>query len=244
MKHPFQWEVPCDEKKIQETIAVSKAAFLAGESEQSVSHLEFLYQQRTYIQKRWWVLQGLLLILACILLHSAETDFTLRRTLGLTGPLFAILILPEVWKNRSFEALEVEGTTFYTLRSIYAARLTLFAGVDLALLSAFFAGASFLTKLTLWQMLTQLVLPLNVTCCICFATLYSRRIHSQPIALMLCVLWSAVWSMVILDDAVFRAISVPMWIAMLAASVFCMGYILCRGQTRRQNTWEGKPIWI
>lgn len=244
MKHSLHWEIPCDEEKIRETISVSKAAFLAGESEQTVSHLEFLYQQGKYIQKRWWLLQGLLLALACVLLHWGETDFTLRRILGLTGPLFVILILPEVWKNRSFDALEVEGTTFYTLRSIYAARLTLFAGVDLVLLSAFFAGASFLAKVTLWEMLTQLVLPLNVTCCICFGTLYSRRIHSEPLALLLCFLWSGVWSMVILDDTVFQAISVPVWIAMLAASVFCMGYILCRGQNQRRNTWEVKPTWI
>ena len=89
------------------------------------------------------------------MINNSETDFTVRRILGLTGPLFVILIYPEIWKNRSYDALEIECTTFYTLRSIYAARLTLFAWVDMALLSAFYAVATLLSRMTLWEMLTQ-----------------------------------------------------------------------------------------
>lgn len=244
MKELFRFDVICNESKVQKTIDVSKKAFLAGESERTVSHMEFLYQQSKYIKKRWWLMQGLLLAFVCFLLHNAETDFITRRILGLTGPLFVILIYPEIWKNRSFDALEVECTTFYTLRSIYAARLTLFAGVDVALLSAFYAGASLLTRMTLWEMLTQFLLPFNLTCCICFRTLYSKRINSQALSLLLCVLWAGVWSMLILNDAVFLAISVPVWVSLLAASVFFMGYTIYRGQREWQSILEVKPLWI
>ena len=64
MKKKFRPEVDCDETRILETIAASKAAFLAGEAERPVSRLEFLYLQSRYVQKRWWLLQGLLLTLA------------------------------------------------------------------------------------------------------------------------------------------------------------------------------------
>lgn len=244
MRELFRFDAVCDESKIQETIAVSKNAFLAEESEQTVSHMEFLYQQSKYIKKRWWLMQGLLLAFVCFLLHNTETDFIVRRILGLTGPLFVILIYPEIWKNRSFDALEVECTTFFTLRSIYAARLTLFAGVDVALLSVFYAGASLLTQITLWEMLTQFLLPFNVTCCICLRTLYSKRISSQALSLFLCTLWAGVWSLFILNDAVFHAISVPVWVSLLAVSVFFMGYTLYRGQREWQNILEVKPLWI
>ncbi|MGM9588718.1 MAG: hypothetical protein ACI3V0_00900 [Faecousia sp.] len=244
MKELFRFDVICDESKIQKTIAVSKEAFLAAESEQTVSHMEFLYQQSKYIKKRWWLMQGLLLACVCFLLLGAETDFIVRRILGLAGPLFVILIYPEIWKNRSFDALEIECTTFYTLRSIYAARLTLFAGVDVAMLSAFYAGASLLTRMTLWEMLTQFLLPFNVTCCICFRTLYSKRINSQALSLFLCTLWAGIWSLFVLNDAVFHAISVPAWVFLLAASVFFMGYTLYRGQREWQNIMEVKPLWI
>ena len=244
MKELFRFDVICDESKIQKTIAVSREAFLAGESGQTVSHIEFLYQQSKFIKKRWWLMQGLLLAFVCFLLNNSETDFTVRRILGLTGPLFVILIYPEIWKNRSCDALEIECTTFYTLRSIYAARLTLFAGVDVAMLSAFYGVASALTRLTLWEMLTQFLLPFNVTCCICFGTLYSKRVCSQTLSLFLCILWAAGWSLFVLNDAVFHAISVPAWVTLLAVSVLFLGYTLYRGQRNWQRILEVKPLWI
>ena len=244
MKGFFSFDVHCEESKIQETIDASRKAFLAGESDRTVSHLEFLYQQCRYIKKRWWLMQGLLLACVCLLLVCSDTDVLARRVLGLTGPLFIILIYPEIWKNRSFGTVEVECTTLYTLRAIYAARLTLFAGVDVALLSLFYGVASALTRLTLWEMLTQFLLPFNVTCCICFGTLYSKRVCSQTLSLFLCILWAAGWSLFVLNDTVFRAISVPAWAALLAASVLFLGYTLYRGQRNWQRILEVKPLWI
>ena len=243
MKEIFRFDMTCEESKIQRTIDASKEAFFAGEAERSVSRTEFLYQQSRFIKKRWWLMQGLLLAFVCILLLGTQTDSVERRILGISGPLFAILIYPEIWKNRSYGALEVECSTFYTLRSIYAARMTLFAMVDVALLSAFYAVASLLARITLWDILTQFLIPFNVTCCICFGTLYSKRIHSQTFSLLLCVLWAGVWSMLILNDAVFSAISVPVWEALLAASSFFAGFSLYRGQRNWQNILEVKPLW-
>ena len=42
-------DVPVSEEKLLETIAVSKSAFLFGESEQTVSRLDFLFLQSCYI---------------------------------------------------------------------------------------------------------------------------------------------------------------------------------------------------
>lgn len=50
MKALFRFDVICDESKIQKTIAVSKEAFLSEESEQTISHIEFLYQQCKFIK--------------------------------------------------------------------------------------------------------------------------------------------------------------------------------------------------
>ena len=134
----IQYDILINEENVLETIAVSKSAFFSAESERKVSYMEFLFLQSKLIQKRWWVLQGLLLIAVCLLFFRMETDYQIRRALGLAGPLFVLLVLPELWKNRNFDAMEVECTTYYTIRSIYAARLTIFACVDILLLSVFF----------------------------------------------------------------------------------------------------------
>ena len=244
MRSDFNYEIPIKEEKVMQTIAVSKSAFLSGELEQTVSPKEFLFLQGKLIQKRWWLLQGLLLAIVCLFLQQVEADYLIRRALGLAGPLFVILILPELWKNRNFDAMEVESTTFYTIRSIYAARLTLFAVVDLLLLSVFFAVASMVARISLWEMLIQFILPFNVTCCICFRTLYAKRIRSEALAMLLCILWTGVWAMLILSDAVYSMISVPVWIASLSASILGICYTLCQGKEKWQQTLEVKPLWI
>ena len=244
MRRKFTCHIPVSEEKVMETIAVSKAAYLSGESERTLSHGEFLLLQCKLIQKRWWFLQGLLLAFVCLFLCHMETDYLIRRALGLAGPLFVILILPELWKNRSSDAMEVECTTYYTIRSIYAARLTLFAGVDFLLLSAFFTAASLMARITLWEMMIQFILPFNVTCCICFRTLYAKRIRSEALAMLLCILWTSFWAMLIMSNAVYSLISVPIWIAALAASVVGMCCTLCRGKEKWQQTLEVKPLWI
>lgn len=241
MNQPFLFEDEYDEEKLRQTIAVSKRAFLEGEGERPLSRLEFLCQQSRYVKKRWWLLQGLLLTAVCLLLSRTETDYGIRRCLGLAGPLLAVLVLPELWKNRGCNAMEVECTTLFSLRAIYAARLVLFAGVDLLLLSAFFAGAAVLTRVTVWEMLTQFLLPFNVTCDICLVTLYSRKIRSQTLSMVLCLTWAALWLLVVKNDMLFSAISAPVWASALAASFLFLGGILVRGQ-RKWKT-EVVPVW-
>lgn len=241
MKQSFLFDDGYDEEKLQKTIAISKRAFLEGEQERPVSRLEFLLEQSRYVKKTWWLLQGALLAAVCLLLADTEADYAIRRCLGLAGPLLAVLVLPELWKNRSADATEVECTTLYTLRSIYAARLTLFAGMDLLLLSVFFAGASVLTRVTVWEMLIQFLLPFNVTSVICLATLYSRKIQSETISMVLCLLWAAVWLLVMEQNEIYNTISAPLWVLALAASFCGLGWVILRGQ--RKLNLEAKPVW-
>ena len=230
MKSEFNYDIPINEDKVMETIAVSEAAFLSAEAKRSLSHLEFLAAQSRLIKKRWWLLQGLLLALVYLFLQQTEADYLTRRALGLAGPLFVILILPELWKNRNFDAMEVECTTYYTIRSIYAARLTLFAGVDLLLLTAFFIGASFFARVTVMELLIQFLLPFNVACGICFQTLYGGRNNSEAFSILLCSVWTGLWILVVLNDAVYNAISVPVWMFLLTLSFVFMGFSLRKGQ--------------
>lgn len=243
MKKRFLNDIPLDEAKLQKTIELSKAAFVSGESEGSVSHVEFLYQQSRYIKKHWWLMQAVLLLALCLLLQMSGSDLYTRRSLGIAAPLFVILVLPELWKNRNTDAMEIEGTTFYTIRQIYAARLTLFAGVDLILLSLFFVGASALARVTVWELMIQFVLPFNVACCLCFHGLYNNRTGSEPFSILLCSVWTGLWVLIVLRDAVYDRISVPVWITLLAASFAYLGFSILRGQKEYRKTWEAKAAW-
>ncbi len=239
----YDLNIPCDESKIQETIAISKEAFLAGQVAQSLSYGEFLYQQSRYIKKYWWLLQGALLFLVCLLLHKTESSMEMRRSLGVAAPLFVILLLPELWKNRGNNATEIEGTTFYTLRQVYAARFVLFAGVDLLLLTIFFCGAAYFVQISFWDMLIQFLLPCNVACCICLRSFYGGRIHSEPLCILLCSLWCGLWMAIVSNERIYGSISLPLWGGMLAMSFACLVYCVGRGQTTIFMNWEANASW-
>lgn len=235
--------IPCDEEKITRTIRLSREAFYQSEAATPLSRFDFLVQQARYIGKRWWLLQGLFLALVLLLLSASETPMYLQKCLGLAAPLFAVLALPELWKNRNCGAMEVECTVYYSLRQIYAARLTLFMGADLLMISLFLLGVSCLEEVTLWELLISFVLPFNVSCCICFFCLYSPKASSQLLSILLCMMWTLLWSQVVLTERIFQAISPLVWAGMLTLSCLFLLYSVTRGQRNIKQIWETKPLW-
>ena len=162
------------DEKLQQTIIKSKEAYWDGEIERNMSWLEFLYQQASYIQKHWWFAQGAVLLILWMTMFLSDSSIYTRRCMGILAPSFVILILPELWKNRSNGAMEVEGATFFSIKNIYAARMLLFGMVDVCLLSVFLITSTFVLQIAFMDILIQFILPMNVTCCICFRLLCSK----------------------------------------------------------------------
>ncbi len=230
------------ESGLWETVRRSKSAFYESQTKELLSGAEFVYQQSRYIHKFWWVLQGGVLIALWLLLELAESGEYQRKCMGIGAPLFALLLLPELWKNRNANALEIEGTSYYSLRQIYAARMVLFAFVDFILLGSF-CGVEILTgKLAVEELMIQFFLPCVVTCCICFHTLYSFRDSSQVFAMLLCILWCMLWTRFVLQEKVYRAVSMPIWIIVTVAAVLYLGYCIERGQRNCMKMWEEKVM--
>ena len=95
------------EEAVQATVRAATQAFRQREASRPLSQLEFLRQQAQFLHKRWWLLQGAVLVLLWWLLQSAGTAYEVQRAMGTLAPLFVVLVLPELWKNRSSGALEI-----------------------------------------------------------------------------------------------------------------------------------------
>ncbi|MCI8613890.1 MAG: hypothetical protein HFJ01_02080 [Lachnospiraceae bacterium] len=223
-------------------ILKSKAAFYEGEERDTLTAAEFLYWQGGYIRKYWWALQGGVLLILWISLKLTGSGFYVRRAMGVAASLFAAMLLPELWKNRSGGAVEVECAAFYSLRQIYAARMLLFAIVDFLLLCCFSLTVVLSGRMLVWELTVQFFLPYMVTCCICFRTLYSQAV-SEPFALALCMVWCGVWNLLVLSEKVYKAVSAPVWAAMLGISLAYLGYSVYKGQKNYKEMWEVKPLW-
>lgn len=231
------------ERALQKTIQTSRAAFYESEAEGSLSVLEFLYQQGRYIQKRWWFMQALLLLILWGMLSLMGDAWYVKRLMGTAASLFAVLILPELWKNRNADAVEIECAAYFSLRQVYAARILLFALVDLLLLGSFTVGAVASGRFAVWDMVIQFFLPYLITCCICFRCLYSKKAGAEIFAVFLCIVWSGVWTQIMLHEKVYAAISLPMWYALLAAAAGYLFYCIYRGQKNCRELWEVRLLW-
>ncbi len=110
-------QVEASEEKIQETICKSKNAFFMAEQERMLSYHDFLWTQLRVIQKRWWVLQFMILVALWIALSSIHDEIYLKRSMGVVATLFVILIIPELWKNRSCECMEIEAASYLFIKT-------------------------------------------------------------------------------------------------------------------------------
>lgn len=229
-----------DEKKLQQTIIKSKEAYWDGEIERNMSWLEFLYQQASYIQKHWWFAQGAVLLILWMTMFLSDSSIYTRRCMGILAPSFVILILPELWKNRSNGAMEVEGATFFSIKNIYAARMLLFGMVDVCLLSVFLITSTFVLQIAFMDILIQFILPMNVTCCICFRLLCSKGDDYVSSTLFSCLIWIAVWTLVVLKDSIYEHISTSIWCGMMILSVLYLCYSIWRVWKGSERYYESK----
>ena len=226
----FAQEKCINEKKEEQTIKICQSILteqtLKKQSSRA-SYFEFLYEQSKFIKKRWWLLQGAVLLFLWIWLGRCTTDLKdTMRLLGIFATLFVILIVPEIWKNRRNGAIEIEQASYYTLRQICAARTLMFAAADFVIVMIFLVAAYSATSIALSDLIINFLLPVNFSCCICFRLLYSRWEKSEYVAVLLCLVWGLVWTMIVANDVIYQKIATPICGAMLILTfsylIFCV----------------------
>lgn len=224
-----------NESKIKDTIVSACGIFYEEAERRSVHYFDFLYDQTRYISKRWWGLQLLILLLTGWFVREVEDARLIQRMFGIAAPLFVIMIIPELWKNRSSHSMEVEDAACFSIRQIYSARLLAFAVVDGVFLSLFTVVLSVTGKVIVGEMIVQFFLPMTVTCCICFRSLCGRHAVSEYAACFLSLLWIVVWTQIVLNDSVYRLVSGPAWAGICCMAAAYLTYTVKR--MFRKSSW-------
>lgn len=237
-KYKDQIQIKYDAQHLQQTIVKSREAFYTREKEKLLTYREFLWLQLKLTQKRWWLLQMLILFMLWAVLPTEQDTLFTQRSMGVTASLFVILIIPELWKNRSSLSMEIEGASYYSLRQIYAARMLIFGSVDVLLITIFCGIVSAELHVTLMDLLVQFVLPMAVTACICFGILCSKRYFHETVAVILCILWSALWMFLILNEGIYAMIKLPVWMILLGLAVIFLSGAVYRTVSCCSQCWE------
>lgn len=236
-------EIVAREGKIQETIEISKEKFYFAEAEKTLSYHSFLFTQFRLIKKRWWLFQILILIGLWRVVPLADDALYAYRSMGVAATLFIILIIPELWKNRTNQCMEIESATYYSLKQVYSARMLLFGIVDVSIVTLFCAVVSVSLKLTLTDLLIQFLFPMVVTACICFGILCNKQALNETIAVGMCIIWSALWWFILLDEQVYTAITIPVWITLFGIALIFMIFNGYQSIRQCSRIWEGNSIW-
>ena len=168
-------------------------------------------------------------------------NLLIARSLGLTASLFVILLIPELAKNRTYQCMEIESTTHYTLRHIYAARMFLTGLVDITILTVFCGAVSHTLSLSFVTLLTQFLFPLTVTACLCFAALSNARSNSSLAAIGACLFWSGLWALLLFSDRLYEAIATPVWLALFGLSMVFLAFTIIHWIKRSTKLWEVNP---
>ena len=227
-----------DEQRIEETIKMSIDAFCSVEQERLLTYWGFLWGQFKLIRKRWWFFQFLILFGLWVSMPSLQSGQSMQRIMGIMASLFVILIIPELWKNQTYHSMEIEGTSYYSLRQIYAARMLLFGVVDIGLITLFCGCSSVIWNVTFSQLVVQFVLPMVVTACICFRILCSKYPYGEIFAVTMCILWSAVWVLVVLNEMIYALVAFPLWLAILGIALVFLVFTIYRTIYGCNNYWE------
>ena len=70
--------------------------------------------------------------------------------------------------------------------------------------------------------------PLSITACICFGILCSKYCFSETAAIILCIIWSAVWLFIILNESLYKIVAVPIWFTLLGFAILFLVFAVCR----------------
>ena len=223
------------EQSVQKVIKQSQDV-IVSEGNSRMSYFEFLYEQSGFIKKRWWGLQGIVLLVLWLLLRGGGTEY-MERFIGILATAFSILIIPEIWKSRKCLAVEIEKTSFYSLRQICAARTLLFGVVDLIMVMLFFCITFHTVQISMYNLIINFLIPFNVSGCICFRLLYSKWMDAEYMAVLGSVVWIVIWSVVVIRDSFYRILAEPLWCGLVLLSFGYMLFLIRKSQQSCEEVW-------
>lgn len=225
------------EECIRLAIDACKETYFRKEQDHLLTYWEFLWGQLQYTRKRWWALQAGLLILAFQAIPNMDDYQYKMRSVGVIGCLFVVLMIPELWRNRETDSTQIEASCLYSLQQVYAARITLFGIADVALLTIFCFTLGHM-GFSLIEVLSQFLLPVTVTACICFSLLCGKSNVSETISLVACLIFGGAWWLILMNDGIYTRIVPSVWAALFAMALMFLTLTVRKTIRTTNQQWE------
>ena len=221
---------------------VFKATELIIEKEQisRINFAEFLIFQMKIMRKRWWILQGTLLLFACQWLYISGDANYIYRGMSIFATLFVILIIPELWGNMKFKSMEIEEASLFDLRKVYAAKLIAFGVVDTIFLTFFCTTATQFQNILFVDILKQFVFPVMIAATICMMAFSCSKPFNELATMIICIVANSIWMAVALSETIYSKITPLIWIGLFAVCISLIIYNVRKILNKNSKYREGQ----
>lgn len=211
-----------DEEKMLNTIKAAKKEYQKQMLLKPMSGFEFLFQQMLFLNKRYWLTQLIVFFVSAFSLGFMNLNSGIGENkmvyCAVFAPLLIIFSIPELWKNISANAYEVENTTYYDLRKVYLSRLILVGMFDLIIATLLTGIIAHTNGFSAYTAIIYFFVPFNLNCCICFFVLCSTKMRSELIALSSCLIGAFFWYLLVRDYHVYELLGIKTWYLLLILS--------------------------
>lgn len=211
---------------IDSLVSKARRMVVCGKVKDRIGFIEFIILQIKIMKKEWWIAQAAALFIAGkLLLISDDQNYT-QRWLSIVASLFVILIIPELWKNIENKSIEIEETSFFDLRRVYAAKLIAFGVIDTIILTLFCIYATQIQSILFSDVLKQFVFPIIITSMICMMVFSAKRYFNQTITMIICIAVNIVWMLIVLNEDIYVRITPVVWTIMFSISILLTIYYI------------------
>lgn len=209
---------------VDRAVLAAKDSFMIGEKKKKLSFAGFVIVQIQLMQKRWWMLQCVLLFLAGEWLRVSGDVSYIHRGFSIVGALFVIFIIPELWKNNKNGSVEIEESSLFSLRKVYAAKLIAFGLVDTLMLTVFCILTVQMNDIIFADLLKQLIFPVMIAAAICLTAFSHGGFFNEIAVIMVCLGANSIWMLVAVNETVYSQITPLIWAGLFG---ICIGLIVC-----------------
>lgn len=209
-------------------VQTAKEVFLISEKKKKLSFAGFVMMQIQIMQKRWWMLQGVLLLLAGEWIRVSGDVSYVHRGFSIVAALFVIFIVPELWKNKENRSVEVEEASFFDLRRVYAAKLIAFGSVDTFFLTVFCIMTVRIHDVVFSDLLKQFIFPVMIAAAICLMAFSHTGIFNEVTIMLICLGANIIWMLVAVNETVYSHITPLIWAGLFGICICLIVYCLCK----------------
>lgn len=226
---------------------VNKGQFLKMLRYPKITYRNFMYSQFCCIQKRVWVLSAAIALAGWFVTFLSPSLMNWNRemdkiwTVSAILPFLALLMVTEIYRSAFYRMAELEMSCRFSLPQIVMARITILGSGNFLILILSFIFVSQVSPYGLLQIVTYLMVPYLLTCCVCLLILNRVRGKESTYCCAAAACFVCIMNIVLggMTQLLYSNRYLGYWLLLFAAGILVIGIQMRRLLKKMEDrTWN------